>query len=159
MKPIKIKPFASLLAAVLLAGCAGLGGMNTTQEPNSEAQKQLLAERVAGLWKHMENKNWEAAYDYYDPFFRAAVPKKEFAQSRLQAIYYYNSSVGDIQILGRIAQVKVPIEIEIKELMVAPGRVQSGPRKPRVLETRWLWIDNNWYAQFYGPRDSTYANY
>lgn len=159
MNPIKIKLLVSLFATVLLAGCAGMGGMSATQEPSSESHRRLLAERVAALWKHMENKNWEKAYDYYDPFFRAVVTRQDFARSRLDAIFYYNSSVGEISIRGHIAEVKIPIEIELKDLMVAPGRVKSGPRQPRTLETRWLWIDDNWYAQFYGPRDSTYANY
>lgn len=159
MMLIKIKPLASLFAAMLLAGCAGLGGLAAVEAPTGEASRELLVERVAAFWKHMENKNWESAYDYYDPFFRAATSRRDFVRSRLDAISYYNSSVGEVLISGRIADVRVPIEVEIKDLMVAPRRFQSGPRQPRVLEVRWLWIDENWYAQYLSPQDSQFANH
>jgi len=156
MKIIKLITFVSALA--LLGGCASTGGYSA-EEPSTEAHKQRLAERVLAYWKHMEKQEWEKVYDYYDPFMRAQVTRVDYARSRAKEIHYYDPKVGEIKIRGRIADVKVPVDVEIKDLVVAPGRVQSGPRTPRQLEVRWLWIDGDWYAQFVGPQGITFAQY
>jgi len=146
------------LISLLLGGCAGLGG-GASEEPSSEAHKQQLVERVTVFWKAMERQDWEKAYDYYDPLFRAAVPKKEFVRSRVHEIHYYNPRVTETLVRGRIADLRVAVEVEVTGLPVAPGRVHSMPRQERQLEVRWLWMDGNWYSQFIGPQGVTFTNY
>ena len=152
----KIIALISLLG-LLISGCAGLGGWH--EEPTSEAHKQRLLERVTAYWKIMERQAWEEAYDFYDPIYRASVPKLEFARSRVTEIHYYNPRITDTLVRGRIADVRVAMDIEIVNLMVAPGRVHSGPRKERNLDVRWLWMDGDWYYQYIGTQGVTSTNY
>ena len=146
-----------VLLSLLVSGCAGLGG--SPEEPSSEAHKQQLINRVTTFWKAMERQEWEKAYDYYDPLFRSAVPKVEFARSRMSEIRYFNPRVTETLVRGRIADLRVAVDVEVTNLTVAPGRVHSMPRQERQLEVRWLWMDGDWYCQFVGPQGVTFANY
>jgi hypothetical protein len=148
---------AVTLFGLLVGGCAGLGGVS--EEPSSEAHKRQLVERATAFWKIMERQEWEKAYDYYDPLFRAAVSRSDYVRSRMSEIRYYNPRVAETSVRGRIADLRVAVEVEVTNLLVAPGRTHNMPRHDRLLEVRWLWMDGDWYCQFVGPQSSTFANY
>lgn len=152
----KIIALVSLLG-LLLGGCAGLGG--AYEEPSSEAHKQQLVERVTAFWKAMERHEWEKAYEYYDPLYRTAVSKADYVSGRMSEISYYNPRVAETLVRGRIADLRVAVDVEVTGLTVAPGRVVNMPRRERLLEVRWLWMDGNWYCQFVGPQDVTFTHY
>ena len=89
-----------VVLGLTVTGCAGLGG--SSEEPTSESHKQQLVNRVTTFWKAMERQEWEKAYEYYDPLLRAAVPKVEFARSRMSEIRYFNPRVTETLVRGRI---------------------------------------------------------
>ena len=77
----------------------------------------------------------------------------------MSEIRYFNPRVTETLVRGRIADLRVAVDVEVTNLTVAPGRVHSMPRQERQLEVRRLWMDGDWYCQFVGPQGVTFANY
>jgi len=140
---------SALLIGALVMAC-GQQGESTRQYESLtlEQHKQLLSKRVLANWDAMARQEFEKQYAFYDPVFRAHVPLDEFIRTRSKSLHYSNPDIREIKIRGRIADVTVAIDVEVRQMMVPGGRVIDRPKKERVMPERWLWMDGNWYREY-----------
>ncbi len=117
-----------------------------TKEITAEKKEQLLRERVNAMWDAQIKRDRRVMYDLYDPFFTSRVTKDWFAGQNMPA-HYSNTEIQEVDIKGNVANVKVKIVFEIKDVMLL-GKLHSEPPKESVTSETWLFIDGNWYRQF-----------
>lgn len=146
---IKIFILALLIGAIGVS-CNSQQGESTRQYESLtlDQHKQLLSKRALANWDAMARQEFKKQYAFYDPVFRAHVPLDEFIRTRSKSLHYSNPDIREIKIRGRIADVTVAIDVEVRQMMVPGGRVIDRPKKERVMPERWLWMDGNWYREY-----------
>jgi len=146
---------SALLIGTLVMACSQQGESTRQYESLTlDQHKQLVAKRVLANWGAMARQNYEKQYAFYDPFFRANVLKDEFVRSRSKSLHYSNPDIREIKIHGHIADVKVAVDVEIRQLLIPGGRVIDRSKVQRVMPDRWLWLDGNWYREYKNSKQS-----
>lgn len=116
-------------------------------EPSAPNALRLEA-RVNALGKAMVEKRYADAYKFYDPFYRASVSLKNFleTQGRIQYKTYRFLEKSEIQ--GIAANAKVKIVASVPAFTTGKARFEAAEKEMESVG-RWLWIDGEWYYEFY----------
>jgi hypothetical protein len=134
-----------IVILVFFAGCA------VQKRPalmTPEERGTLLRQRITEFWSFMVDAEWLKAYPYYDPFYRIKVSKEGFMSGK-GLLKYYAFNIEQVEIKGNIADVKVKVNFEAPKI-VFKDKTTNVPRQDRIIEERWLWIDDNWHLEFWG---------
>jgi hypothetical protein len=128
------------------------GPVSTVIQPPSVVVGQfrlsMLRARVEDFWKGMIATEWSRLYDFYDPFYRTKETRNKFIGGR-GGINYYAAEIVGIKQQGNIADVRLKVSMEVPDIELLGGKKQAGlPRHERVMEERWLWLDDNWFREF-----------
>jgi len=146
---------SALLIGALVMACSQQGESTRQYESLTlDQHKQLLSKRALANWDTMVRQEFEKQYAFYDPVFRAHVPLDEFLRSRRKSIHYSNPDIREIKIHGRIADLTVAVDVEVRQMMVPGGRVIDRPKAERVMPERWLWLDGDWYREYKSSKTS-----
>jgi len=154
-KTMMIVVFALLLP--ILAGCSQQDGSSSFKSYNDytqEQHKKILYERILGVWDSMAKQDYARQYSYYDPVTRSRIKKEDFIRGRNKNFHYYKPELKEVIIHGRIADVRVAVDVEITQMKIAGGRTYDLPRNRRVLKEIWLWMDGNWVREYKNSKQS-----
>ena len=112
------------LVLTLVAGCSGLA-----PQPRelTEAEVAALEERVRGRWQALIARDFEAAYDYASPNYRAVFSKGMFIRN---FSYTLDWQLTAVEVLAYDAEAAVSAQF---------GFV------PSTIRERWVSIDGEWW--------------
>ncbi|MFZ1642938.1 MAG: hypothetical protein WAV07_16210 [Candidatus Contendobacter sp.] len=117
-------------------------------EIQARATEVRLRERVTQYWQAMQDGQYETAYALTDPFFRHKRDLKTYLSST-GAIKYHRYQVGPIVQKGNLARVQMEFESEVPEFKLPNGKIVSQPRKTMTLLETWVFVNDNWYREYY----------
>lgn len=106
-----------------------------------------LKARVDTFWSLREEAKWDQVYDLMDPYFREGHTRNAYAKSQGSVKYYGHRLVGEPEINGSKASVRVAYDSEVPELMLQ-GKKISVPRTEVEIPQEWIWMDEEWYQVF-----------
>ena len=146
-----------ILIAFMLASCTTATIASRPQLSDGEKEK-LLRERVAENWQAMVESNRGRAYEIFDPFFRTRTTREWFV-GLATPVKYHSFEIGDVSVQGNVAIVWVDVKYSIKHIGSLGQKIEELNREKNLKE-KWLFIDNNWYRQFFdASTDGTFAHY
>lgn len=135
-----------------------LPGGQAPDAPLSPAEARLR-EREKGFWEAMMAGRFDLAYNYLDPFFRARNSLDEY-RANMGKIQYQDFQIVGVRIDGPRALVKTKITAEIKPFKGKFGKVISQPKQEVPLDTIWVWVDGDWYREYYSEyKEIRYTRY
>ncbi len=114
----------------------------------ARATEARLRERVTQYWQSLQDGQYETTYALMDPFFRSKRDFKTYLNST-GAIKYHRYQVGQIVQKGNLARVQIEIESSVPEFKLPNGKIISQPLKTIKLWETWLFMNDNWYREYY----------
>lgn len=137
-----------LLTFIVLTACAGVktSGKSMAEDLGSPEKVELLRKRAHDFWSATVKRDYEKAYPFYDPFYRARVDKESF--KIIQSIKYHKFEINDIKVEGNVAKVQVSTvySLPTQQLNRQPFTI---PETPAEFEETWLYIYDDWYKEYY----------
>ncbi|MBK1722429.1 hypothetical protein CKO23_09240 [Thiocystis violacea] len=124
------------------------------------AGEAQLRQRAEGYWQAMRDGEFEKAYDYLDPFFKAVTPLNAYV-ANMGKIKYAEAKVEDIKIQGPLAEVNTKIRASVPAFKVpTTGAMMSQPEREALVKNRWLWLDGEWVNEFrVESQDAVFTRY
>jgi len=119
-----------LMLALVVSGCASL------KQPTAESR---LAERAEQRWQALIAGDFDQAYEYETPGYRAVYSKKAFQNRFGQNIRWQNVQVRDVTIADDMAEVLVLIGFQA----LSPGGHPIDGERP--IWERWQLVDGKWW--------------
>lgn len=127
--------------------------------PRRPSDESALRERVQAYWKAMADKDIDVAYAMQDPFFRALVNKERYA-TPMGKITYRDPVIKEVSLAGPLARVMINVTAGVKPFQAKTGEMITRDDQAIDLEETWLWIDGNWYKEYYDQyNELTYTRY
>lgn len=127
-----------LLALGLVSGCAS----GPTWDEN---QRQLLEQRVRDRWQALEARDFDKAWEFNTPNYRARFPKQLYATKFSYAVKWELTEVEIVNYDGAAAVASVVVRVmseptkQTSSASVAIGAI------PTTLRERWLFTDGQWW--------------
>lgn len=123
---------------------------------SSAPDKERLSKRVIEYWDALDARNFEKTYAMQDPYYRSRV-SYEYYKKELGRLDYRNPEIKLIDYVGPVALAVSKVTVEVKPFMVS-GRTMKMDPAEKEIPTRWLWLDGDWYVEFYQQsRDLRYV--
>ena len=146
-KPVELPAaeHASSTAPADLTASPAVGG---AEGQITDPAQDALRQRVVGFWQRMIDKDYDGAYEFQDPFYRAKM-KAETYRKQMGRIAYQDIKVDGIEIEGPVATVKTRVKASVPPFRAGTGEMISRPEQEINITETWLWIDGNWYREFY----------
>jgi hypothetical protein len=111
--------------------------------------EQALRKRIDAFWNALVAAEHDVAYTFYDPFYRAHNSWLLY-RSNVGRIKYDGYQIQDIRIDGPVAKVKLTTSAIVPPFRApSTGEMISIPQRDVPLTDTWLWIDDNWYREYY----------
>lgn len=126
----------------------------TTNPPASKSE-EALRQRVDASWRSMLAMDFKDTYGMLDPFFRAKVDILTYFKL-LGKITYSSYEIVDVRINGWRAEVDTKVKVTIPPFRASTGEMISRPEKELTVTQVWLWLDDNWYREFYDVAGEKY---
>ncbi len=134
-----------------------LGHRSLHKPPERPDEKRLQA-RVAKYAQALIDKDYQAAYDLMDPFYRARVDFLGHLQSQGR-IQYREAEFAEMVRFGNLAFVGIRMIASVPRFTMG-GRDIEVPEREMVTPTRWLWVDGDWYMEMYSEaQELSFARY
>lgn len=138
----EIRPMAIWLACLslmfMLAACASMAPEDSEVWRVSQSKK--LTERAEARWKALIAGDYERAYQYQSPAYRAVASLQQFKAGFGAAVNWRMASVRNIE-YDDPTSVQVFVALEYAAGLRGSGEYQS----VRMLPERWLYSDGNWW--------------
>jgi hypothetical protein len=124
--------------------------------PNVERLKIRVNEYGQTLIK----KDYQASYNLLDPFYKARVDFLGHLQNQGR-ISYTTAEFASAAIQGNLATIKFHVIASVPAFTSdVTGKTLQAPIKDMILPMNWLWIDNDWYKEYYSEaRELRYTRY
>ena len=122
----------------------------TADDTDSPSRVSLLKQRASEFWDARVKKDYEKEFSLYDPFFQAVMNKYAF-MGNMGKILYHTFEIKEIKLQGNVAWVTINIVYSIPKLKVKKQEFFKG-ETPAEFQERWLYIDNNWYREYYNEQ-------
>lgn len=119
-----------LMLALVVSGCASL------KLPTAENR---LAERAEQRWHALIAGDFDQAYEYETPGYRAVYSKKAFQNRFGRHVRWVNASTHSVKIHGDIAEVRVMIGYRS---LTTDGQPIDGVQP---IQERWQLVDGKWW--------------
>lgn len=129
------------LVLTLVAGCSGLA-----PQPRelTEAEVAALEERVRGRWQALIARDFEAAYDYASPNYRAVFSKGMFIRNFSYTLDWQLTAVEVLAYDAEAAVASVAVRVMSKSTKQTAVSAQFG-FVPSTIRERWVSIDGEWW--------------
>jgi hypothetical protein len=123
--------------------------LNTKQSPSADRSGEAhLRERVNQYWEAMKEQDWTTSYAINDPFFRSNVPYDTYQSSRGVVRHLDHEVLEITQPSYNVAKVRLRFTAEVPKITIH-GKPFSQPPQSRETTETWLFIDNEWYREYY----------
>lgn len=122
---------AALLAGLLLSGCAGMGA--------SSSPEQIVAERAVARWNAIIANQWQAAYAYATPGYRAATSVEVFQGTTANAAIRREGAEVVAVDCPQPGNCTATVRLAYQPIM--PGY----PRMKTDVTERWILESGQWY--------------
>ena len=122
------------LAVAALAACAG-----GTRQPPKPA-----VERAAERWQHLLAAEYETAWEYLSPGYRAKIPANRYAaQTAARPVKWTSAEVQgeECDASGEACDVRVKLGFRVRSRLPGVGWVDATD----IVVERWLLLDGAWY--------------
>lgn len=124
-----------------------------------DQREEALHTRATRYWQAMVEKDFNTSYAMHDPFFRARVSQHSYL-TLMGRISYRNPVVEAIEIEDAYARVTVRFTASIPPFRARTGEIISRPDKEILLTEVWLWLDGDWYREYYSEaQDVRFTRY
>jgi hypothetical protein len=124
----------AVVAAALLAACAGTGGPVPAEVS--------VEERAQERWDHLIARDFQTAWQLHSPGFREATPADEFARDMVRRpVRWLAAEVRSADCEGDLCNVRVAVTYQA----VAAPAGQRRIRMTRTLEETWIRLDGQWW--------------
>lgn len=130
LKRNPLRWLALLALTLVVSGCATLGQVT--------AEKQL-AERAQQRWQALIEGNFDRAYEFETPGYRAVYSKKVFQNRFGGSVRWHSAEVREVSIDGDRAQVRMLIGYQT---LTPQGETIDGERP---IWERWQLVDGEWW--------------
>ncbi|PIE82805.1 MAG: hypothetical protein CSA09_05180 [Candidatus Contendobacter odensis] len=129
------------------------------EEIKARATEKLLRERLSTYWQAMIKGRYETTYAMQDPFYRHRRTFKAYA-ANMGRIQYHSYKIKKIARVGNITKVLVEVEAAVPEFTLPSGKKYSEPKKTRSFVETWIFVNDNWYREFYdGLAEQGFTSY
>lgn len=129
MKIINVSIVLGLI--LLLAGCKA-----------PPAPEDIVAERAQARWDALVARDFDAAYNYHSPGFRAQTPASSFAALMLSRPIRWD----DAEVLSvECAEDTCTVTVSITYTAVGAPGVLADIQNERPLSETWLKLDKDWW--------------
>lgn len=122
----------------MIAGCASMTPEDSETWRASQSKK--LMERAEARWKALIAGDYEKAYQYQSPGYRAVASLQQFKASFGRVVDWRMARVENIQ-YDDPSSVQVFVALEY----AAGLKGKEEYRSVRVLPERWLYSEGNWW--------------
>lgn len=134
---------ATVAAALLMSGCAALRAPDDISKATPdwlEAQKPLIAERAEARWKALIAGDFDTAYRFFSPEYRAVFSLQQFRAKFGTAVVWNFARAKSVKYDdSNVAHVLIQVEYE------APVGLQS-VKGVREMAEKWLYsTESEWY--------------
>ncbi len=123
------------------------------QEQQAKAREEALRARSSAFWAAMIEGDHQKTYEFYDPFYKASTNSLLY-QVRMGRIKYSQFDIGEIKIEGNVGTTEAEVMASVPPFKAPKtGEIIEKPEKAVPVKDRWLWIDGEWYREFYSQVD------
>lgn len=126
----------------------GQQGATPMTNPPATRSEEALRRRVDASWRAMMAMDFKDTYGMLDPFFRANVDMLTYFKL-LGKVTYSSFEIEAVRINGWRAEVDTKVKATIPPFRASTGEMISRPETELTATQVWLWVDDNWYREFY----------
>lgn len=109
-----------------------------------------LEQRVLEYWTAMQARDFEKSYALLDPYYRSRVRFDIYKQD-LGKIEYREPSIKLKTSYGPLALAVTKMTVEVKPVTINNKTFKLDPTEKEI-PTRWMWLDGNWYMEYYSEQ-------
>ena len=129
---------------LLLALCTVFAGCSE-QQTLSEKQRLALEERVADRWQALESRDFEQAWEYTSPNYRAIFPKQLYVKKFSYAVKWELTGIEIVNYDGAAAVASV-----VTRVMSEPTKRTSTASEligatPTSFREQWIFTEGQWW--------------
>jgi hypothetical protein len=127
-----------LLCLALLGGCASTKTLD-------EVERTLLVERASERWKALEVRDWDTAYSFLSPAYRAVFSGEMYSRRFSYMVEWELTSVEFIHYDAPAAVASVAVRVMSRSVkQTSAASVAIGAVPTRVVE-QWILSDGEWW--------------
>ncbi len=133
--------FRVLLFLVL---CAALTGCSTTQTL-SEEQRIALEQRVAERWQALESRDFEQAWEYMSPNYRAIFSKQLYVKKFSYAVKWKLTGIKVVNYDSAAAVASVAVRVMSEPTKRTSTASEMIGAIPTSIREKWIFTDGQWW--------------
>lgn len=129
---------ATVLAIVVLAGCASAPRM-------TDDEQARLLERVESRWRALEQRDFDAAYEFTSPAYREVFSKSLYEKKFSYMVEWELTGVEFLTYDADAAVASVAARVmsnPVKHTSAASAALGAIPRKQ---VEKWIFVDGQWW--------------
>ena len=123
---------AGSLAAALVAGCASVGAVFLPAE-------DVVLKRAQARWDALVERDWNAAYAFMTPGYRAVVPLKRYGNQFTGPAQWESAKATS----AKCEETRCVVSVEISFRLLLPGHM--GRVDSTHVEEVWVREEGQWY--------------
>lgn len=120
------------LVAAFAAGCASIGA-------GYHAAEEIVLERAQARWNALVERDWNAAYPYTTPAYRAIVPLKRYGNQFTGPLQWESAKVHS----ATCEEARCTVRVEISFRMLLPGHTDR--LSSTFVDEVWVLEEGSWY--------------
>ena len=127
--------------AFLLAACS------SSEEPSDSADPDLerLKIRVEQRWQARTVRDWEAAWEYTTPNYRAIFPKRLYINKFSYAVDSELTAIEVVNYDALAAVASVAVRVMSSPTKQTSAASRSIGALPYTFNEQWLYVDGDWW--------------
>ncbi|MEZ5555145.1 hypothetical protein [Haliea sp.] len=135
---------AALLMACVLTLASGCGTAPGKPQTLSPAEVAALEDRVRGRWQAIIDRDFEAAYEFASPNYRAVFSKSMFIRNFSYSLDWQLTAVEVLAYDAEAAVASVAVRVMSKPIKQTSVSAQFG-FMPSTVRERWVSINGEWW--------------
>ena len=129
---------------LLLALCAVFAGCSAPQTL-SEKQRLALEERVADRWQALESRDFEQAWEYTSPNYRAIFPKQLYVKKFSYAVKWELTGIEVRNYDADAAVASVAVRVMSEPVKHTSEASKAAGAIPHTFNERWVFDEGQWW--------------
>ena len=118
------------LAAVLVAGCASMG---------FGSAEDIVRERAQARWNALVERDWNTAYPYLTPGYRALVPLKRYGNQFSGPMQWESAQVDSV----KCEEARCTVRVGVTARIILPGHDKR--LTTTYFDETWVREEGQWY--------------
>ena len=127
--------------AVVLAVLTGCSGVQTL----SEKQRSALEQRVTERWQALEAREFERAWEYTSPAYRAVFPKQLYRKKFSYAVTWELTGVKVVNYDSSAAVASVVVRVMSEPTKRTSTASELIGATPASVRERWIFTGGQWW--------------